>query len=46
MKQAAAIVMALGIMGTIEAQVFSATNQAFGFNASLISGFPRGRALE
>jgi hypothetical protein len=46
MKRAAAIVLALGIMGTIESKVSSATTQAFGFNASLISGFPRGRALE
>ena len=46
MKKAAVIVLALGILGMIESQVSGAANQAFGFNADLISGFPRGRALE
>lgn len=46
MKRTAAIVLALAILGTIESQVSGATDQAFGFNASVISGFPRGRALE
>ena len=46
MKKTAAIVLALGTLGAIESQVSGAADQAFGFNASLISGFPRGRALE
>jgi hypothetical protein len=33
-------------MAGIESNVFGATNQAFGFNASLISGLPRDRAAE
>lgn len=46
MKTAAAIVLALVSSGTIESKASSATTQAFGFDASLISGFPRGRALD
>ena len=46
MKTAAAIVLALVSLGTIESKAASATTQAFGFDASLISGFPRGRALD
>ena len=38
--------MDLGILVMIESQVSGAATQAFGFNASLISGFPRLRALE
>jgi len=45
MRIATAMVLALGILGTIESDVSSATNQAFGFNAGLISGFPRNVAL-
>jgi hypothetical protein len=45
-KKAAVILLALGIMGGIESKVSGATNQAFGFNASLISGFPGDRAAE
>ncbi len=45
-KRAAVILLALGIMGGIESKVSGATRQAFGFNAPLISGFPRGIAVE
>jgi hypothetical protein len=45
-KKAAVILLALGFAGGIESTVFGAGNQAFGFNASLISGFPGGRAAE
>jgi len=37
MVKAAVILLALGIAGRIESTVAGATNQAFGFNASLIS---------
>jgi len=40
------ILLALGIVGGIGSRVSGAANQAFGFNASLISGFPGGRAAE
>ena len=46
MKRAAVILLGLGMLGGIESKVFGAANQAFGFNASLISGFPGGRAAE
>lgn len=46
MKKAAVILFALGIMGGIGSKVSGAASHAFGFNASLISGFPRGRAVE
>ena len=45
-KTAAVILSALAIVGGIEAKVFGAANQAFGFNASRISGFSGGRAAE
>jgi len=45
-NKAAVILLALGIAGGIESTVSGAGNQAFGFNASLISGFPGGRAAE
>jgi hypothetical protein len=45
-KKAAVILLALGIVGGIESKISGAGNQAFGFNASLISGFPGGRAAE
>lgn len=45
-KKAAVILLALGIVGGIESNVSGATNEAFGFNASLISGLPRDRAAE
>jgi hypothetical protein len=45
-KTAAVILLALAIVGGIESKVFGAANQAFGFNASLISGFSGGRAAE
>jgi hypothetical protein len=45
-KKAAAILLLLGIMGAVESNVSGATQKAFGFNASLISGLPRDRAAE
>lgn len=46
MKKAATILLALGMAGGIESKVLGAGNQGFGFSASLISGFPGGRAAE
>jgi len=46
MAKAAAIILALAIAGGIQSQLFGAGNQGFGFNASLVSGFPGGRASE
>jgi hypothetical protein len=46
LKTAAVILLALAIVGGIEAKVFGAANQAFGFSASRISGFSGGRAAE
>jgi hypothetical protein len=45
-NKAAVILLALGIAGGIGATASGAGNQAFGFNASRISGFPGGRAAE
>jgi hypothetical protein len=42
----AAILLALAIAGGIQSQLLGAGNQGFGFNASLVSGFPGGRAAE
>ena len=46
MNKAWAMLLTLGIIGTIDSPVVSAASHAFGFTANLISGFPRGRALE
>ena len=45
-KKAAVIVLAMAIVGGVGSKVSGAANQAFGFNASHISGFPAGRAAE
>ena len=45
-RNAAVILLALEIVGGIASQVAGAGNQAFGFSANLISGFPGGRAAE
>jgi hypothetical protein len=45
-KTGAVVLLALGIVGGMEWKVAGAGNQAFGFGASLISGFPGGRAAE
>jgi hypothetical protein len=43
---AAAIVVVLLLAGAMGSRAVGAGNQAFGFSASLISGFPGGRAAE
>jgi hypothetical protein len=45
-KQSAVILLVLGMAGGIEANISGSANQAFGFNATRISGFPGGRAAE
>lgn len=45
-KKTAVMLMALGILGGIETNLAGASSHAFGFNASPISGFPRGIAIE
>lgn len=45
-KTAAVVLLVLGIAAATESRISGTANQAFGFNAGLILGFPGGRAAE